>query len=179
MGVTQIKGVVSTSHKAHDIVPLINSLLAWQSWDPTIHPSHYGTDAIVRVVKKVFICIILMCWYILFSFIIQLFPRPCSRVIWRSGKADCCTGGRKYVVCYDRLTTFNSQRDSLLVDPPQQRYYGVCQSANLRMNTIPASTTSEIKILRLIRVVKVPAGQPIYEWIPSQLLLIRKLRFLA
>ena len=33
---------------------LVDSLMAWQSLDHIIHPSHYGTDVIVWIVKKVF-----------------------------------------------------------------------------------------------------------------------------
>ena len=44
----------SPSWEPHTTVSeLIDSLMAWQSLDHIIHPTHYGTDVIVWIVKKV------------------------------------------------------------------------------------------------------------------------------
>ena len=43
----------SPSWEPHTTVSeLIDSLMAWQSLDHIIHPTHYGTDVIVWICKK-------------------------------------------------------------------------------------------------------------------------------
>ena len=48
---------------------LTEALMAWQTLDQLIHPSHYGTNVIVWIVKKVYSCI---CAYLTLYFVASL-----------------------------------------------------------------------------------------------------------
>ena len=49
---------------------LVEALMAWQTLDQLIHPSHYGTNVIVWIVKKVKIK---LCMFYITTILVTLF----------------------------------------------------------------------------------------------------------